>query len=182
MSKTKSKKKSNKGGTQKIWKMRGCKKSRTRTRSRTRRGGCNCGINLKKIFKGGSGCSLCNGIMHGGNSIAVGNIGYPWTGDINSWPGVAGVDGQSNYLAKNNYLVDPQTSMLSERDGQLGPALLTNTPNLRGGKKLRKRGGGLIPQDLVNLGRQVQFNLGSTYNALNGYPLPVNPKPYLDHK
>ena len=65
-------------------------------------------------------------------------------------------------------------------------------PPAKGGKKLRsrsrksksrrrKRGGlNLIPQDLVNLGRDISFNLGSSYNALNGYPAPANPLPYKD--
>ena len=41
-----------------------------------------------------------------------------------------------------------------------------------------KRGGGLIPQDLVNLGRDFTHNFKSAYNALNGYPSPVDPAPY----
>ena len=40
------------------------------------------------------------------------------------------------------------------------------------------RGGGLVPQDLVNLGNDFSFNLKSTYNALNGYKAPVDPLPY----
>ena len=43
-----------------------------------------------------------------------------------------------------------------------------------------KRGGGILPQDLVNLGRNITYNLGSAYNAINGYPAPVNPMPYND--
>jgi len=42
-----------------------------------------------------------------------------------------------------------------------------------------KLGGGLIPQDLVNIASDLQFNTGSAYNALNGYASPVNPAPYL---
>jgi hypothetical protein len=42
------------------------------------------------------------------------------------------------------------------------------------------KAGGLIPQDLVNLGRDFTFNIKSTYNALNGYKAPVNPLPYKD--
>jgi len=38
----------------------------------------------------------------------------------------------------------------------------------------------LIPQDLVNLGRDVSFNFKSAYNALNGYPAPINSLPYKD--
>jgi hypothetical protein len=41
-------------------------------------------------------------------------------------------------------------------------------------------GGGLVPQDLVNLGRDFMYNLNSAYNALNGYGAPVNPLPYKD--
>ena len=52
------------------------------------------------------------------------------------------------------------------------------TPNsLVGGKKNRK-GGGIIPQDMVNLGRNFSFNFKSAYNALNGYKAPVDPLPY----
>jgi hypothetical protein len=42
------------------------------------------------------------------------------------------------------------------------------------------KGGGLIPQDLVNLGRSFTFNLNSAYNSLGGYTAPVNPLPYKD--
>ena len=42
------------------------------------------------------------------------------------------------------------------------------------------RGGGLIPQDLVNLGRGFMYNIGSAYNAVNGYKAPINPLPYKD--
>jgi hypothetical protein len=38
----------------------------------------------------------------------------------------------------------------------------------------------LVPQDLVNLGRNAMFNIGSAYNGLNGYSAPVNPLPYKD--
>lgn len=41
-------------------------------------------------------------------------------------------------------------------------------------------GGGLIPQDLLNLGSDISFNVKSAYNALNGYSSPVNPLPYKD--
>ena len=47
-------------------------------------------------------------------------------------------------------------------------------------KKMRKTGGGIIPQDLINGGRNIMYGLGSTYNAMAGYPAPVNPLPYKD--
>ena len=208
-----------KSKTQKLWKMKGCytlrKKSQTKMNKRGGKGcscglfkgggkGCGCGL-----FKGGGkGCSCglfkggekgCGcGLFKGGNSIAVGNLGIPWTSQVSSWPGVAGLDGQSNFLPLNTYKVDPQTAMLSERDGQLGPASLTNTPiphqtagsNGKHGKRTRtrtrtrtrrmKKGGTALLQGLVNAGRNVMYGLGSSYNAAQGYPAPVNPKPYMD--
>lgn len=47
----------------------------------------------------------------------------------------------------------------------------------------KKKGGGInnyLLQDVVNLGRNVKYNMGSTWNALNGYTAPVNPLPWED--
>jgi hypothetical protein len=93
-------------------------------------------------------------------------IGQPWLPPVKDWPGVNGVGGDRNYLSYNNYLVDPQTAMI------------VNGGSKNKGKRTRK--GGLLPQEFVNLGRQISFNMGSAYNALNGYPAPVNPLPYKD--
>jgi hypothetical protein len=106
----------------------------------------------------------------GGNSgkWPDGLVGSPWTPNVNTWPGVDGISGDRNYLAYNNYKYDPQTQGV------------INGRALSGGKTRKCRGGGLIPQDLVNLGRQAMFGLGSSYNALAGYPAPANPMPYKD--
>ena len=67
-----------------------------------------------------------------------------------------------------------------------------NPPFSVGGRRRRKhvnktnrkrpqKGGALsnfMFEDLVNLGRQVNFGLGSTYNAVAGYRGPVNPMPW----
>ena len=48
-------------------------------------------------------------------------------------------------------------------------------------KSRKQRGGALdnfLSQDLINLGRQFEFGLGSAYNALTGYAAPVNPMPW----
>ena len=45
---------------------------------------------------------------------------------------------------------------------------------------MNKKGGGLLPQDLVNLGRDLSFNFKSAYNTLNGYSAPSSPLPYKD--
>ena len=51
-------------------------------------------------------------------------------------------------------------------------------------KKTKKRRGGAMSnfftQDLINLGRQFQFGMGSAYNALSGYGAPTNPMPWKD--
>lgn len=43
-----------------------------------------------------------------------------------------------------------------------------------------RRGGGLLPQELVNMGRAAAFQVNSAYNTLAGVPAPVNPAPYQD--
>lgn len=148
--------------------------------------------NLGAMQKGGF-CGACtNGVMTGGSCGCQkqqggktlepqGLAGEPWGTRPALWPGVDGIGGNRNYLAHNNYKVDPQTAIIN-----VGP----NPPFLYGGrrkkrtnrrtKRRRQRGGNLsnlLSQDFINLGRQIQYNMGSTYNAINGYsaPKPVLP-------
>ena len=58
---------------------------------------------------------------------------------------------------------------------------------LFGGKKnktkkhqRKHKGGGLIPQDIVNLGRSITTGLGNIYNSVNGDNLTASPLPYKD--
>lgn len=132
----------------------------------------------------GGNCSSCtNHLQLGGNSfykpagpIPGPFVGQPWGAPVKDWPGVNGISNDRNYLAYNTYPTDPQTAM------KLRGGRRKNTKRRRRGRG--KRGGNaltaLIPQDLVNLGRDIGFNTGSAYNALNGYPAPVNPLPYKD--
>ena len=50
------------------------------------------------------------------------------------------------------------------------------------GRKHKKtlRGGGLLPQNLVNVGRNFMHNIGASSNEYNGYDAPPNPMPYKD--
>jgi hypothetical protein len=129
----------------------------------TQRGGCG-GCGMKGGMKGGSGN---NGIPY-----PNGLVGSSWTPNISTWPGVNGISGDSNYLALNKYPVDPQTAMISV--GAQAP--------FTGGKKRRTQKGGnlsnLFTQDLINLGRQIQYGVGSAYNGISGYPSPVSPLPW----
>jgi hypothetical protein len=157
--------------------------------SRKKKGGC--GTCASGLMIGGTRhrlgckCSSCkskrgSANMKGGNPgipYPDGLVGKPWTPSISGWPGVNGVQGDSNYLALNTYTKDPQTAMI---------ATGANPPFSIGGSKNRtkkQRGGTIsnfLTQDLINLGRQFQFGVGSAYNALAGYSSPVNPMPWKD--
>ena len=174
---------------QKVYNMKGCSKTHRRRhtlggRKRLRRGGSNGPIApLAHPYKGGScplkgGCgSLCP--LTGGSfyktdlpPVPAPLVGKPWLPSVSGWPGVDGVDSGRNYFANNLYKNDPQTMM--KLDGG-------STKNKSRKNKSRKViGGGLMPQEFVNLGRDLSFNLKSSLNSLNGYQAPVNPKPYMD--
>ena len=155
---------------------------------RKKRGGCGplCAVGFMvggKRHRLGCKCSSCKskkgGSMKGGNPgipYPDGLVGKPWTPGISGWPGVDGIQGDRNYLALNNYHNDPQTAMIYTG---------ANPPFSIGGKnRTRKQRGGtlsnFLTQDLLNLGRQFQFGVGSAYNALAGYSSPVNPMPWKD--
>ena len=124
----------------------------------------------KKSQKGGNpGIPYPNGLA-----------GSPWTPAISGWPGVDGIQGDRNHFPLNTYKNDISRQMVD-----VGP----NPPFVVGGRKRvkgrtqKQRGGSLsnfLTQDLVNLGRQVQFGVGTAYNALSGYSAPVNPLPWKD--
>lgn len=119
-------------------------------------------------------CSSCK-VMKGGNPgipYVNGLVGTPW-GANGSWPGVDGIPGDNNYYSVNTYNND-----ISRQMKDTG-----SNPPFMGGKKKKQRGGTLsnfLSQDLINLGRQFQFGMGSAYNALSGYAAPVNPMPWKD--
>ena len=136
---------------------KGCKCSECKSRRGSR----------KNRMRGGARGGAANGALVGG----------PWTSNPNTWPGVAGQPGVTNYYANNTYNNDISRQMI---------ATGANKPFSVGGskqKKRRQRGGtitNLLGQDLVNLGRQISYGIGSTYNAISGYPAPVNPLPWKD--
>jgi hypothetical protein len=155
-------------------------------------GGCGCGIPLMtggksltcgKSLTGDMGfivggvrhrfackCSKCKKrSMKGGNPYPNGLVGSPWSSNINNWSGVDGVPGNHNYIANNTYNNDDSRQMIDV--------------NTTGGKRKQKGGtlSNFMTQDLINLGRQFQFGVGSAYNALAGYSSPVNPLPWKDH-
>jgi hypothetical protein len=59
------------------------------------------------------GCGTCNSDnMPSGASYPSGAMGNPWTPATSTWPGVSGVQGDSNYLAYNNYSYPQADRML----------------------------------------------------------------------
>jgi len=156
----------------------GNKSLKNRYKYKKLKGGLGCGssgcplapLSTKQMNQLGGTCNTCSQLQQGGKippPFVPANSA--WGPSVNKWPGV---DGPRNYLSPYNTNNDPQLQMSMNNAGY-------NTKNsLVGGKKNKKIGGGIMPQDLVNLGRDYTYNFKSTYNALNGYKAPVDPAPY----
>jgi hypothetical protein len=184
----------NRSKKQKMYDMKGCSKTArlTKTASKSRSKSANKSRSKKLIGGQGCGSSACpiapyswkqmqqqggscasRGLMSGGRLYQSPGpfVGQAWSPSVAGWPGVNGIGGDRNYLANNLYKADPQTMM------KLGGKRM----NKRMKRRVQKlKGGGLIPQNLVNLGRDASFNFKSAYNALNGYSAPINSLPYKD--
>lgn len=124
-------------------------------------------------------CSDCkhHNVMKGGNNgipYPNGLVGTAWSANNEGLPGVNGIPGDSNHYSLNTYNNDVSRQMVD-----LGPA-----PPFTGGKSRKnKKGGSLgsfLGQDLINIGRQFQYNIGSAYNTISGFSSPVNPLPWKD--
>lgn len=167
----------------------------------------NCGPNcphhlnrkLNRKLNGGGGCGSCGcpispltfkqmnmfGGQQKAGSIPGPIVGSAWGASFKELPGGNDVGGDRNFLKPYDIGKDPQLQMSLNGAGY-------NTMNSKvggriKGKRGRKsyknksiKGGGLIPQDLVNLGSNFSFNLKSAYNSLNGYKAPIDPLPYKD--
>jgi hypothetical protein len=110
----------------------------------------------------------------GGYGKGAGPIGFPYIqGDVGTWPGVAGVDGQSNYypLSDNGIPSGPFDPPVSTRNMEY--------PYLYNMKK--QSGGGLtalLPQDLVNFGNSLTGGVSDVYNGYQGKIPPISNNPY----
>jgi len=186
---------------QKTYKMKGCSKGGSNlayTRAYPSAGsvGSNNFINFYP-GKGGScgvdSCSILGGSQNGGSSNPA-LIGSPWTSDPKTWPGVVdSTVNNGNHFPLNKYSpVDISREMQSIGAQPPFLGIGGKSKNMKKIKQMRKKtlknkikqkGSGLsnfLYQDLVNLGRQFQYNLGSSYNTVNGYSHPVNPLPWKD--
>jgi hypothetical protein len=146
---------------------------------KSHRVGCKCSHCKTRKMRGGGGMSnngmSNNGMSNNGIPYPNGLVGSPYSNSVGGWPGTNGIGGDRNFYPPNTYTDD-----ISRRMVDIG----ANPPfnGMKGGTKRRKQRGGalsnFLTQDLINLGRQFQFGLGSAYNALAGYPGPANPLPW----
>jgi len=137
-------------------------------------------------------CCTCKNCQHKkmkqkGGKYPDGLVGTPWTPNPSS---NELIPGNGNHYALNTYDNDVSRQMVDV--GANPPYLYLNggkkhiKTKMKKMKKMTKKnqkGGNLsnfLAQDLINLGRQAQFGLGSAYNALAGYQQPVNPLPWKD--
>lgn len=146
----------------------------------------------------GGNCNMCQQIpvQSGGNlpqfnffkpapPIPGAFSGSSWGAQVKEWPGVDGISGNRNYLNSSASTItdDPQQQMSMSGSGYKTLNSMVGgykSKNKRSKRRNVKRGGGLIPQDLVNLGRDLNYNFKSAYNTINGYKPPVSPLPYKD--
>jgi len=148
--------------------MKGC----NRTKKRQQRGG-TCGL-----------CQTGGAFYKQGYPVPAPLVGNPWGPLVRQWPGVDGIPGDRNYFVNNLYNHgDPQTAMKLQSGGGKRKRKTRSTKRRRpkGGRKSKgKRGGGLIPQDLVNVGRSISHSVGSAFNGMIGVQAPRSPMPFAD--
>ena len=125
------------------------------------------------------------GITGPNTSYANGLVGSPWSGNPETWSGVNGVGGDSNHFKLNTYDNDVSRQMVALGANSPFNGNMSGGRRHRGSRKSRKhkktlRGGGFIPQNLVNVGRNFMHNIGASNNEINGYAAPPRPMPYQD--
>lgn len=130
--------------------------------------------NYKPPVLQNGGCGSC---MKGGNHfykppplMPGPSIGSAWA--YNKLPGMDGIGSNRNYFPSVNVGKDPALQMTMNDAGY------KTMNSMIGGKRRKNMKGGLMSQDLVNLGRDFTYNLNTAYNALNGYSAPTDPLPY----
>lgn len=191
--------------TQKNFLMKGCSKNNTRKNKREKniRGGRPIDMTNSKdnlIFiepnKGSVPTKFLNFInpqlsQVGGNKKMkdgkglMQNGGYSSNASIAKWFGDNDTKNYQNFIPYNNFKNSLTTSIINtgaNRPFLGGRKTKTNTKT----RKNKQKGGAAtfsnsLTQDLVNLGRQLQYNVGSAYNAINGYRPPLSPLPWKQH-
>ena len=126
-------------------------------------------------------------------------VGSSWDGsDLEKWPGVAGIAGETNHLAHNDnpFLPDPENTNSTRENTMTGgksknKKKKTNKKRKKTIKKKKKtikkkkktqkggshHGNTMMPDFLVNLGRNIEFAVTNTWSSFTGGESPVNPNP-----
>jgi hypothetical protein len=147
-------------------------------------------LNSSQTTRGG-------GIIGPGTSYANGLVGSSWTSNPETWSGVNGVGGDGNHVSLNTYNNDVSRQMLNiganyPFNGMLSGGRRRRMHRCKTGYKCGRgrsskyssthkktyRGGGILPQNLVNVGRNFMYNIGASNNEMNGYADPPKPMPY----
>lgn len=177
---------------QKLWNQKGCSHSKCHKCHKCLKGGdasiAPLSVSNSGVIRGGS-CGVCmneqcscashNEMMGGANGIFNGAIPGPvvgsnWGANPSQWPGANGVGGDKNLLSYNTYSPVDISRQMALRGGR------AKRQSMKMKKRRVLRGGGILPQDLLNLGRDFGYNMESAYNSIRGMPAPVNPLPYKD--
>lgn len=167
-----------------------------------RGGDCGCSGGMIPMMGGrvvkhriGCKCSMCrmnNMQMNGGGGCSTSNNGIPYPDGLvgqrylnpTNLPGANGIPGDANFYSLNTYNNDVSRQMINVGANPpfLGFKGGMRTRNGKKYKQTRKQRGGtfsnFLGQDLINLGRQFTYSIGSAYNSLNGYAAPTNPLPW----
>lgn len=126
-------------------------------------------------------------------------VGPSWDGsNLEKWPGVGGIAGETNHLAHNDnpFLPDPENTNSTRENIMVGgkrknkktnkKKRKTNKKKKKTNKKKKKtqkggshHGNTIIPSFLVNLGRNIEFAVTNTWSSFTGGEAPVNPNSIL---
>ena len=145
------------------------------------------GFNANLIYplSGGGTCNSDN--MPSGASYPSGAMGSPWTSNPSSWPGVAGVQGDSNYLAYNNYSYPQADRMLINTEAIPfkfgGKSKKSKKHTFRKHMRKYKTNKKYQKGGLPSLG--ILTDVKNTWNTLRGNPQLPSPLPFnnqLEHQ
>ena len=143
------------------------------------------------------GCAgMCPLIMKGGNGSSLpypnGLLGNAWTPSISGWHGIDGISMGRNHIGYNTYDNDvsrqmrdvganpPYTYLKGGKRRNTHNKRTKNNRNKTNKRRRKTQKGGLLGQELINIGRHMQYGIGSAYNGIRGYTAPVNPSPWKD--
>lgn len=125
--------------------------------------------------------------QRGGYGRGAEPVGFAWSADPMSWPGVAAANGtdtqgvtMSNYLPLSQYGV--AVGGVDIAIPEIGFKGGSRRHKRRGGRRhkthrRRRYYGGFGPQELINFGRDLKYKAMGAYDAFMGNQAPVNPSP-----